>query len=545
MPLKTFTAKNFFDRNNELAVLKGVASEALAGDATDVFLSGKWGTGKTELLKHLFNHLFWRHNYVIPFFYTINSSCISIEDFSRDYLNEFLLQSLAYLKKDYSIMDSGIFSTEDLMQLARDSDSGWAVKIIEDFKRIKESGDPVKLFTHSILAPYNCYVNNGVPVLVIIDDFHKVKELYKFNRGDNNNFWLHFEKTIKSRYTPHIFTGLQPELYRMLFEETSFGEHLELVDLDGLSRNESAKYFRSLCELYDLDVEEDLHGFVDVFNGNPFYIKSFAQAARQAGKALSADDLWRIYLDEILRGKIFKYWTTKLKKHMSRFSLRKASLGFLQQLDDEAVADISDIAGPLSVNEDELEHIISMLHASGVIETGFSLIELADDQVLIDVLKGLYYREISREPAERVRDLIIGERHRLKKSPEAPFFDITIPSVPKSELIAVRALQQIAAHYDIPEDITGQLQFALVELFTGILAKDIYMVDSYDLKFRMKGNIFHMEITLPVEEFAITAEDSHYIREYIDGLKVERISYGVKITLLKELSEDFDFVPAS
>ncbi len=139
MPLKTFTAKNFFGRNNELDVLKGVASEALAGDATDVFLSGKWGTGKTELLKHLFNHLFWKHNYVIPFFYTINSSSISIEEFSRDYLNEFLLQSLAYLKKDYSILDSGIFSMEDLMQLAKDSDAGWAVNVIKDFERIHGS----------------------------------------------------------------------------------------------------------------------------------------------------------------------------------------------------------------------------------------------------------------------------------------------------------------------------------------------------------------------------------------------------------------------
>ncbi len=229
---------------------------------------------------------------------------------------------------------------------------------------------------------------------------------------------------------------------------------------------------------------------------------------------------------------------------MSGFSLRKASLGLLQHLGTEADMDISGIAGSLSVNESELEHIISRLHSTGVIETGFSLIELADDQVLIDVLKGLYYREISREPAERVRDLIIGERHRIEKSAETPFFDITIPAVPKSELIAVKSLEQIAVHYNIPEDITGQLQFALVELFTGILAKDIYMVDSYDLKFRMKENIFHMEIILPVEEFTITAEDSHYIREYIDGLKVERILQGVKITLLKELSEDFDFAPA-
>ena len=247
MPLKTFTAKNFFDRSNELDVLKGVAAEALAGDSTDVFLSGKWGVGKTELLKHLFNYLFWKHNYVIPFFYTINKSYISVEDFSKDYLGEFILQSIAYLKKDYSIMDAGVFSVEDLLKLAGDSDALWAVKIIEKYMQIKENSDLINLFTHAISAPYICYLNNGIPVLVMIDDFHRARNIYEFDHRENENTWLYFEKTIKSRYAPHIFSGFQPELSRMFFEETSLGEHLEMVNLTGLGSNESRKYFMSLC----------------------------------------------------------------------------------------------------------------------------------------------------------------------------------------------------------------------------------------------------------------------------------------------------------
>ncbi|MEN8263584.1 MAG: ATP-binding protein [Nitrospirota bacterium] len=538
MPLKTFTAKNFFDRSNELAILKGVASEALAGDATDVFLSGKWGIGKTELLKHLFNHLFWKHNYVIPFFYTINSSCTSIEDFSRDYLNEFLLQSIAYLKKDYSIMDAGTYSLEDLKQLAGDSDAGWVVKIIDDYNHIREQGDPVKLFTHAVLAPYSCYLNQGMPVMVMIDNFHRAKELHEFDHGDNSNFWVHFEKAIRSRYTPHIFTGFQPELYRMLFEETSFGEHLELVNLSGLGSNESKKYFMSLCELYDMDVEEDLKEFIDTFKGNPFYIKSFAQAARQAGKSFSVDDCWNIYIDEITKGKIFRYWTTRLKTYISKISLRKASLGFLQHLEKDGDVDFSGLAGSFAIHENELEYIVSLLHASGIVETGFSLIELADDQVLLDVLKGLYHREIKRDSSEKVRELIMSEKQRFLKVVKSPSFEITIPYSLKSELVAIKSLQQIARHYNIPADITGQLQFALVELFTGVLSKDIYVVDSYDLKFRLNEKKFYVDVILAVEEFAITADDSHYVKEYVDSLKVERILGGVRITLLKELRED-------
>jgi hypothetical protein len=316
-----------------------------------------------------------------------------------------------------------------------------------------------------------------------------------------------------------------------------------MVDLAGIDRNESVKYFKSLCELYGLDVEADLPAFIDMFQGNPFYIKSFAQAARQAGRSFSGDDLWKIYLDEITGGNIFKYWSTRLKKYISKFSLRKPSLGVLKHLSGDTDIDFTGLAESLSVREEELEYITGLLHAAGVIETGFSLMELADDKVLLDVLKGLYYREINGEPADRVRELIMGEKHLLPKEVYTPSFNITIPSAPRSELIAVKSLQQIALHYHIPPDATGQMQIALVELFTGIISKDGYSEKSYELRFRMDGNRFYAEIITSLEELEITADESRYIREYIDGLRVERMLEGVKIILHKELSEDFASAP--
>jgi len=540
MPLKTFTAKTFFGRNNELEVLKGVASEALAGDASDILLSGRSGIGKTELLRHLYNHLFWKHNYVIPFLYTADTSHISARDFSRDYIIEFIIQSLAYLKKDHSLIDAGeYYSPEDLTRLARDRGAGWAGEIMESYMQIDATADPARLLSYAVSVPYRCYLDTGVPVLVILDDFHRVKDLYGLVPGDSGSLWLQFEKVIGSRYTPHIFSGSRPVLDRMFFEESSLGERLELINLPGLGRNESAGFLKTLFELYGLNAAEEPAGLIDTFGGNPFYIKSFAQAARQAGREFSGDNLWDVYFGEITSGKLYRYWTAILKTSIP-YDLRTPCLDLLYHLcTGSAGIEIVKLPESLSIEPDELGRIITVLHSSGAVETGFSRMGLADDRILSDIIRALYHREILGEPVDRIRALITGDKAGVSKKTGIPSFDITIPPVPGSELVAVKSLHQIALHFNIPLEAAGQVQIALIELFTDVFARNGGISESCRLEFKLKENVFSTEITTPRENLPVTDDDRGYLREYIDELRVERTGKGTRVTLLKNLSRKF------
>ncbi|NOZ67712.1 MAG: hypothetical protein GXP46_00350 [Deferribacteres bacterium] len=517
-----------------------MASEALAGDASDIFLSGRSGIGKTELLRHVYNHLFWKHNYVIPFFYTVDTSHISARDFSKDYISEFIIQSLAYLKKDHSLIDAAVYySPEDLMQLARDRGAGWAGEIMESYMRIDATGDPAGLLSYAVSVPYRCYLDTGVPVLVILDDFHKVKELYGLVPGDSGNLWLQFERVVGSRYTPHIFSGSRPVLDRMFFEESSLGECLELINLHGLGRNESAGFLKILFELYGLNAGEEPAGLIDTFGGNPFYIKSFAQAARQAGRELSGDDLWDVYFDEITRGKLYRYWTTILKSNIP-YDLRAPALNLLYHLcTGSAGIDIVKLPESLSIEPDKIERIINVLYYSGAVETGFSRMGLADDRILSDIIRALYHREIPGEPVDRIRAVIIGDRTEVLKKDRVPSFDIAIPSDPGSELVAVKSLHQIALHFNMPLDAAGHVQIALIELFTDVFARNGGVSGGYRLEFKLEDDIFSIEIMTPSENLAVTDDDRRYLREYIDELRVERTRKGTRVTLLKNLSRKF------
>jgi AAA+ ATPase superfamily predicted ATPase len=540
-----FTVKYFFGRENELEILQNLHLEAKSGSATGIFLSGRNGIGKTELLRQTFYHLFTNQKDAIPFFYTIKTAFTSIENFSKDYFCTFVVQSLAFLKKDISMIDACIYSLEDVENLTRESGIQWVMDIMNNFLQAKKDADPLNLFLFAISAPYRSYLVTGTPVIAIIDDFHKMRKFCEINTADNNaHFWMLFENSVRSPYTPHIFSGYQAELNKMFFDDTSFGEHLELFNLTGLKRDDAVRLFAASCETSGLISRVELHDCIDLFNGNPFYIKNYIHAARQASRILSEDNFWLIYLSEITKGKTFMYWTSVLKTCIPHFDLRKPSLMFLYHLyKDKSGAVLSNLPDKSALRPEELEHIVSLLHASGTFETGFSELEPADDNILIDVINSLYLREIEKEPWNRIKDAIIGEKRQLTKHEGTPSFKITIPANTTAELVAVRTIEHVAEHFNIAPEIIGRLQIALTDLFANAINTVETGSDNFHLSFKLNENVFSAEIIIPQKDFVLSESDNRRVSAYIDDIKIEKIMGGMKITLFKDIGKDL--VPAS
>ena len=534
------TSKIFFGRDNELEILKNIHVSAKSGNATGIFLSGRNGIGKTELLRQAFNHLFTNQDNAIPFFYTIKTAFTSIENFSKDYFCNFVVQSLAFLKKDFSTINACIYSLEDVAQLAAESGVKWVVDLVNNFLQMKKDADPLSLFLFAISAPYRSYHNTGTPVIVIIDDFHKMRKFSEINSPDNNmNFWILFESSVKSPYTPHVFSGCQAELNKMFFEDTSFGEYLDLLNLTGLDQDDSLRLFTTLCEIFKLNVKDELMDHISLFNGNPFYMKNFIHAARQASRTLSEENFWLIYLSEITKGKTFMYWTSILKTYIPHLDLRKPSLMLLYSLYQDRSGNIlSNLSEKLSITQQELENIIGLLHASGTFEPGFSELKPADDNILIDFIRGLYLREIENQPWEKIKDIIIGERPRFIKHERSPSFDITIPATTKAEFVAVRTIESVAESFEIPREIIGLLQIALSELFANVAETGGDGYDYYQMSLKLIENNFFIEILIPQKHFALSDSDKGRIMAYLDDLKVEASNSGTKIIFLKKIMKD-------
>ncbi|MBI5739529.1 MAG: hypothetical protein HZA16_02310 [Nitrospirae bacterium] len=533
---------NFIGRDRELEVLGNIYSEA---GTAGIFLSGRNGIGKTELLRQAFHRLFNHQNAAVPFFYTVKTALASIEYFSRDYLCSFIVQSIAFEKKNISMTDACVYSLEDAIRLAGDSGIKWIAGVVDNYEQAKKAGDPLNLFLFAVSAPYQSYLITGVPVIVLLDDFHKMKRFCEINAvGSNKDFWTLFEVPVKSRHTPHVFTGNQSELNRMFFQDTLFGEYLELFNLSGLGREDSVKYFTMLAGTYSLDVRLELRDFLDLFGGSPYYLRNFVQAARQSSATLTEDNFRMIYLGEITKGKTFKYWSSLLKTYIPRPDLRAPSLRLLYGLCSETSSVVlPNFPDAPAAGSEETERIINLLETSGAVETGFTEYGIADDRIMIDVIRALYLKEIAKEPWSRIKEVITGDNRKDVKTAASPSFTLTVPAATKAEFVAVKTIEHIARNFNISPAITGQLQLALADLFANVVDVSCREGGNYSLKFELKDNVFLIEITVPSANIVLSDNDRHRIGAYLDDLSVEGSSDCTKITFLKEVSGDF--VPAS
>ncbi len=544
MPFKELTTKNFLGRNEELEGLQGLAAEAATGDANSILLYGRRGVGKTELLKHVYNRLFNLQRDAIPFFYTVKTYA-TLEDFSRDYLRSFILQCLAFLDKDASLIYNGIYSLRDLRSLAEKRGLQWAADIIDRFMKLKEEGETVRMFSSALNAPYTSFMNSGTAVVSIIDDFHKIKNLFDHNtEGASGNLWMYLERPVSSHNTPHIISGSRFELQNIFHEESSTGSRFEQMNLQGLETHESLLLFKLLGDMLNVNIELDMTQKISMFNGNPFYLKSFMQTARHTCRTLTEDDFWKVYMKEVETGNIATYWTSQLKSSISQFELRKPSLQLLYSMcSRDSAPDFLALSEKLAIESEKLDSIMHMLEASGTIETGFSTIGMVNDKLLTDVIKVLYYKEVEMKPVSSIRELILKRQPDRPRVVSIPSFDLSIPANSGAESVAVNLLKQAALHYNIPSEITGKLQVAMAELFAGVLENKQVFADRYDLKFICAEGIFSIEIADLLVDRKTLENESGRVRIYLDDMKFEKTMNGTRIQMIKKINKDVVSVP--
>ncbi|MBI4699071.1 MAG: ATP-binding protein [Nitrospirae bacterium] len=555
MSFSALSEKNFIGRKHEIETLYGVALDAGKGTASSVFLSGQRGVGKTELLKQVCRLIFLGQNGVMPFFYIMSPAIVSVQDFALDYSCLFISQWIAFHKKEHSLLNGTARTPESVRILAEKSGASWAVETIEDLLRIRASGNVLELFLYASKVPFRSHVKTGVPATVIIDEFQKIRDLAGFDAENNKNLWMLFEEATESGHVPHILTGVKAALEDMLYNKTAIGHSLDLISLHGLGQADSLSLIASLIDQCQISVEKDaIRSFAEKFDGNPAYIRNFVQAVRRSGMNLSFDDLWKAYFSAVSKGKFYTYWLSQLRMYMPQLDLRKASLKLLYQLGNRSSSDMSPnlgnesfpLAGALSISMKEFESVVNTFQTSGIMAANFSTFELMDDRVLNDVLKVLYNKEVLKKPLamieeELAKETYQGHKYQPVRTSEKPLFEVTIPISPKAELIAVNALEKIAGVHNIPADIIGQIQIAVIDLLSNITAQKKFEGINMHWKFEPLEDTFAIELKSASEDFmsriSEDASANDFIKRYLDEINMEEAGSGTKLILKKDLKK--------
>ncbi len=546
MPFSALPEKDFFGRQDELARLYKRFLQASGGSAQSAVLSGPRGIGKTELLKQLFGLLFWKQGAVAPFYYAANPALLSSSAFSRSYLVRFICQRLAFEKKDQALLYQDGMSVENLSVLAEDRDAVWAQEILEQYAH--SAGDPAAALRIALEAPHRSTLTTGIPVVVLIDDFHRLQGLHIDGAPDSRLVSL-FEAPFSFRKSPHLVTGNLPEI-----QEMPVSSGLERIPVQPLGAEAASSKILSLLR------ERGVEGgppplLLDYLGGNPFYLGCFARAASEKSDP-GEKDFWNAYIHEITEGALALFWSSIVKGLFPNLATRRTALAIIHKIYHAAQPlSCRRIATSFAMTEGQAETIAHSLYSAGIVRGEFGVFRAVDDRVLLDVIDGLYRKEIL---AKNARDIELDILPKVQPGEEGVVrFDMTLPMTREAELVAAQCLDQIGKNLRLNPDAVGQLQIALIEACINAMEHGKSADNRIYISVAVDKDRLEVSIESAGQEFVVQETGEPFgdrevaktpgrgwgiklMKRFADDVRFEKTARGTRIVLVKNLKAAAD-----
>ncbi|MEJ2325094.1 MAG: ATP-binding protein [Nitrospirota bacterium] len=539
MPFNALSETDFTNRNSELSFLGRVAELSTEGFASNVVVEGARGIGKTELLKQFHRSLFWKTDHVVPFYYGFQRAALGGENFARDYLSRFVRQFIAYLKQDPSLALNRVVPLRRLMPLYSSAGHGWMIEIVEDLEEQMRSGDVHSLLLGAISVPVVSAARSGMPVMVLLDDFHLAAWLYRDRPGDTRGMVSLFEDAINSALCPHVLTGSPEGALESILSDDALRGKTGKMTLSSLPEDEAFAFFRSFGARLGLTVGDDCLKFMGLLGGNPLYIKNLARCLwRQNRLKVSDEDFWECYGYDVTSGDTSLYWSSVLGGFLANAKQRSIALELLMHLLETAgnVRRVDRLSMELGVREAELQEVVRALEKGGMLRATGGL-RLPADPVLEDFIRASYLRETKGYDNEKARSLIRSQRRTVGGDSES--FEIVIPMTQDAELVAARAVEQLCSRINLKPDLVSQFQLAIIEACLNAMEHS----GSYDKKVRLKFSINRERV-----EISIESPGKAFAPEGVGFPTVEeKLASGDKrgwgLRLMRELMDEVRFYP--
>ncbi len=542
MSFSALQETDFFGRGEELAGLSRRVLRAETGSAQSVVLSGPLGIGKTELLKQLFGYLFWKQDHIVPFYYTVNPALLSAAAFSKDYLTRYLCQRLAFEKKEQSFLYLEGLSIDGLSALMEEREAVWAREILDRF--IQSSGDPIDALRAAVSAPHQAALATGRPAAVLIDEFHRLKDLHIDGTPDPRLVSL-FEAPMSFRKTPHVTAGNTAAICEM-----PVASGLERISVPPLGPEDAASRALSLFRACEAEGAAPLH-LLHRLGGNPFYIACVTRRACEK-KDPSETDFRKAYAREVLEGHLALSWSSVLKSYFPGPGPRRTALALAHKIHHTSEPlSCQRIAKSLSLTEDQAEATAHALHLAGFVRGEFGVFRAVEDGVLRDVIDCLYLRELLGKSSHDLEEELL--KNPLPEKEEAVRFDMTLPMVKEAELVAAQCLEQIGRNLNLNQDAVGQLQIAVIEACINAMEHGKGTEKKIYISVAAAGERLEVSIESEGREFVVQESGEPFgdregikaagrgwgiklMKRFADEVRFEKTARGTKTVLVKNLA---------
>jgi serine/threonine-protein kinase RsbW len=320
--LARVTREEFVGRTAELEQLVSHATRSDSARGLLILLAPL--AGVSELLRQTYDELFRRQGNVVPIYYALPQTESTVVSAAIEFLNTFLLQYIAYRRGDPSLCHASL-TLEDLVQLAPAADLPWIEELVEAYNRQRFGDDDRELVRLCLTAPHRVRGNDARPYVLF--------DAVQLASYADSNVPLATElvRALSFGAAPFALAGLRRKILDALERAGGNTDFLDVMRLERLEGKDAGDLVTSAARRQQVAINDETRDLlVQQLDGSPFFITSMLQAARE--RHLSLDTYLsceRLYVDEVLGGRLNRYFTSFLERVAPAPETRRALVRLL------------------------------------------------------------------------------------------------------------------------------------------------------------------------------------------------------------------------
>ena len=361
--------------------------------------------GASELLRQVYDRLFFDAGDVIPFYFTLRSSEESAEKAATRFLQEFLLQIIAFRRRDSAVYVSAPKICE-LSTLAPAQDNKWFERLIEKCDIDSPVKDERSFIRNCLSAPLRAAAS-GVRVFVLLDDLHNAVQF-----SDGRKFISEIVDIYSRTDVPFVFSA------RRRFSIA--GVRVPKLELEDLEAGSAGEFVTATADSMSVSINDQTRDLIGAqLSGRPGFVRSLFAAARAMRRPLdSFQHVEQVYTEEILKGSLGAFYRDLLSMAAPEPPMRRDLIQLLFDGLDVLGTRIQLDTWQRKIGPDraEFHRVLETLDLAEMISLDGSLVRVANETpVFADTVHSRYRIECGAEP----RAVVAGEilAGALKRAP--------------------------------------------------------------------------------------------------------------------------------
>jgi serine/threonine-protein kinase RsbW len=370
--------------------------------------------GVSELLRQAYDELFNQRGAVVPIYFALPQTETTAVSAAIEFLNTFLLQYIAFRRDEPALCQTSL-TLNDLVQLAPAADLDWITELVEGYNRQRFGKEDRELVRFCLTAPSRI-VPKDVRPFVLFD----AVQLASYADSDVP-FATELVRALTSSGFPFVLAGLRREVVDAIERSGGNSDSLDVIHLERLGEEDARALVTSAARRQQVAINDETRDLlVQQLEGSPFFITAMLQGAREKHLSLNSYlTCEQLYVDELLGGRLNRYFTSVLERIAPEPETRRALVRLLCEAvpTGSRTASFESWRKRLQLEASEVETILRRLHIQELVNLdGETVAADGGPNAWKDFVRSRFRLDALREP----RALVVADlmADALKRAPQ-------------------------------------------------------------------------------------------------------------------------------